>query len=634
MFEYLLQDSVILISIILTELAFLRYYHAQNPLPLKRNEIVSRLFRAIVLLSIVDFVVTVFVQDRMFKEQIGLLYGLISVYYLMYQHLFTHILEYILAKCHKYKYLEMLQKKSYLLLVFVAIVLMMNYYFGNMFYLVSTGVYIDGRYYMLLQAIPIMILVYSMVISFKERHLGVFYAMLVLAVGTIMQHFTNTIALEICIVFSVNLLYVTTESPFFFESENIKGVYNTKGFIALINQYKQTKQDFYVYGISIQNFDSLKKRYGSTDFYIGLQSFSQWLKEVNQEGYLFYTNNQCFNIITTTALDTEDLAQDIYERTKKSFKIHQNEMYIWAKFLTVKTNSAYCLNGSDIINAEQFALDIYAEKDFQLAVGDKIFAQLNYNTQVEEAIQRSIDQHNIEIYIQPIYNPSTKKIEGGEILTRINDEQLGLIMPNDFISLAEKNGSIFELSLLIFEETCHYLSQNDLESQGIKFINVNCSPVQFQNINLVTELKGISDKYGVFFSIFDFEVTESNMNSENLLKNHIAKMKEYHATASLDDFGTGGSDIFRLTSYDFTLAKLDKSLVWKYFDRKTNILVDIISMFKNENLQIVAEGVETKEMADELAILGCDYLQGYFFSKPLPAEEFLDFVKNYHQKQE
>ena len=100
----------------------------------------------------------------------------------------------------------------------------------------------------------------------------------------------------------------------------------------------------------------------------------------------------------------------------------------------------------------------------------------------------------------------------------------------------------------------------------------------------------------------------------------------------MDDFGSGGSDIFRLLNYDFSLAKLDKSVVWKYFDHKSTVMTDIISMFKHEDLKIVAEGVETKEMVVALTELGCDYLQGYYFSKPLPAEEFLDFVIAFNEK--
>ena len=135
---------------------------------------------------------------------------------------------------------------------------------------------------------------------------------------------------------------------------------------------------------------------------------------------------------------------------------------------------------------------------------------------------------------------------------------------------------------------------------------------------------------GVKFSLFDFEVTESNMNAEKLLEQHIAKTKEYQATASLDDFGKGGSDIFRLLNYDFSLAKLDKSVVWNYFDQKSTVMTDIISMFKHEKLKIVAEGVEDKTMADALSNLGCDYLQGYYFAKPLPAEDFWDFVTKFN----
>ncbi|MGY3725414.1 EAL domain, c-di-GMP-specific phosphodiesterase class I (or its enzymatically inactive variant) [Granulicatella balaenopterae] len=630
MSEYFTQDILILISILLTEFVFLKFYISQKPLPINSNRIVFRMFKAATVLTLSDLVATFCLETNVLYTESLAVYIVISIYYIMYQLLYTHILEYVFIKCHKHKKLALMQKYEPAFITLFSGILMMNYFYGNIFYLMGDAVYAEGLYFIILHILPIIILISSLMRVLKEQFIGIFYALAILFFGTIMQFVINDLALEVSLILSVILLYITTESPAFFESEGIKGVYNTQAFIKLTNEYLAKDKEFYVYGIHIHNFDSLKNRYGARDCFLGLECFSQWLKGFTDNGYLFYTFNDTFNYVTTEPIDVENVEEYLMERMKKSFKYDHIEMYIWAKLLSVTTDSQYCKDGSDIINAETVALKRYSEKHTIILVDREIYEQLDYNSKIEKIIQECIEDKQVEIYIQPLYNSVSQKIEGGEVLTRIKHEELGLIMPDDFIGLAEKNGSIFELSNIIFEKTCDYISRHDLASMGIKFINVNCSPVQFQNINLVEELKGIADRYEVDFSIFDFEVTESNMNSENLLHMHIAKMKEYGATASLDDFGTGSSDVFRLVNYDFSLAKLDKSLVWNYFDDKSSIMVDIINMFKHENLKIVAEGIETEEMVRELSLLGCEYLQGYYFSKPIPAEEFLEFVKEFN----
>ena len=149
-------------------------------------------------------------------------------------------------------------------------------------------------------------------------------------------------------------------------------------------------------------------------------------------------------------------------------------------------------------------------------------------------------------------------------------------------------------------------------------------------MRLSESLKKIAQKYNVDFSVFNFEITETALSNNTLVESQIAHLKKRGAHVSLDDFGTGSSNLARLTHFPFTESKLDMSLVWNYFETRNPIMKDVITIFKNQGLKIVAEGVETKEMAMALSGMNCDYLQGYYFSKPLPEEDFCHFISTFN----
>ena len=249
---------------------------------------------------------------------------------------------------------------------------------------------------------------------------------------------------------------------------------------------------------------------------------------------------------------------------------------------------------------------------------------------IHKILQTKMKQHDIAVYLQPIYSTVSKKIEGAEALVRLEDEAYGTIYPNDFIPLAEMSGEILELGLIIFETVCKYVKTHDLKKMGIEFISVNLSPVQFQDINLIESLYEIAMKYEIDFSIFDFEITETFVEQEQLVETQLKRFSQYGASLSLDDFGKGSSNLERLVNYPFSIAKLDLSLVWNYFNGTNKIMEDVIHIFKEEQLKIVAEGVEDEAMVHGLTSLNCNYLQGYYFAKALTMPEFDRYVSEFN----
>lgn len=131
-------------------------------------------------------------------------------------------------------------------------------------------------------------------------------------------------------------------------------------------------------------------------------------------------------------------------------------------------------------------------------------------------------------------------------------------------------------------------------------------------------------------SLIDFEITESTITDTMMLLKQMLMLQEQEATFSLDDFGTGTSNLTRLMKLPIQTVKLDMNVVHSYFTGESGVLPDLVSMFQNAKMEVVVEGVETEEMKNILSEMGCDYLQGYYFSKPVPPPEFLDFIHKFN----
>jgi EAL domain-containing protein (putative c-di-GMP-specific phosphodiesterase class I) len=162
---------------------------------------------------------------------------------------------------------------------------------------------------------------------------------------------------------------------------------------------------------------------------------------------------------------------------------------------------------------------------------------------------------------------------------------------------------------------------------GIRTINVSLSPAQCLSDQLATDLSDIAGAHNVGLETFDFEVTESSIGDLASIGRQLAVLSDAGSTFALDDFGTGVSNLTRLMGLPINVVKLDVDVVQSYFLGKSTLLPDLVQMFRNAGMKTVLEGVETAEMMEGANLMGADYQQGYYFSRPLPPDQFVDYLK-------
>ncbi len=286
---------------------------------------------------------------------------------------------------------------------------------------------------------------------------------------------------------------------------------------------------------------------------------------------------------------------------------------------------------SDIEEILKYYRSVEKVSDNVLIADKEAVERSRRRERVEYAIQNALKNNGFMVYYQPIYSVAEKRISSCEALIRLNDAELGFIGPDEFIPIAEETGRIVDIGHYVIEEVCRFIKENRPQDYGIECIDVNLSVIQCMHPEIIEDINALLMQYEVPKDMVNLEVTETaSARSYALLQ---SKLKELHTcgfTISLDDFGSGFSSVEYLINFPFDIVKLDKSLVWAYMstEKYEPILKHYMPMLHGLGLKIVAEGVETKEMLSSLEELGCDYIQGYYFSRPLPKEQFLEYVKN------
>jgi EAL domain-containing protein (putative c-di-GMP-specific phosphodiesterase class I) len=234
------------------------------------------------------------------------------------------------------------------------------------------------------------------------------------------------------------------------------------------------------------------------------------------------------------------------------------------------------------------------------------------------------------IYYQPIYDTQTQTFRSAEALLRLKDDELGFISPDEFIPMAEQNGLIIDIGDIVFRNVCCFLQKNNLEHLGVEYIEVNLSTVQCIQDNLSHRLIDIMKEYQIRPDQINFEITETaGSENEDMLLHNMNNLIATGSSFSMDDYGTGFSTANYLINLPMHIVKIDKSILWSAMKDTEALIVlqHTVAMLKALHKKIVVEGVETQEMADILIDMHCDYLQGYLYSKPIPAKEYIAFLE-------
>ena len=251
---------------------------------------------------------------------------------------------------------------------------------------------------------------------------------------------------------------------------------------------------------------------------------------------------------------------------------------------------------------------------------------------LEKNLRQAIEKNELVPYFQPIYNQRSSAIIGAETLLRWKHPEMGMISPVDFIPLAEETNLIIPIGEWLIEEVCRILSEWKRKfPEHIEYVSINISVKQLQKDNFVEIIEQNLERYNIPPHLLVLEITENILiKNFDRISQTVSKLRQKGLRFALDDFGTGYSSLTYLKKLELDIIKIDRSFIMDIVnDKYDSALVEaILSIAENFQMKVIAEGVEEKNQIEHLTAMGCSYFQGFYYSRPIPPDEFEKIIKS------
>ncbi|ABW20066.1 putative bifunctional diguanylate cyclase/phosphodiesterase [Alkaliphilus oremlandii] len=396
---------------------------------------------------------------------------------------------------------------------------------------------------------------------------------------------------------------------------------------------RSPKENFNILCIDVDGFKMVNDTLG---YEIGdqiLVRIAERLKKtINKEGELFHIRGDEFVLLIQKEDSMEKiqkLSETIIKAMAMSFVFSEKEIH-----LTVSVGIAgYPWGGSNLnllLQNAHIAVQAAKEssKSKHLVYDDSMNIKMNRKLELINNLHKALEKKEFELYYQPQIDSETNEIVGLEALLRWQNPTLGRVSPAEFIPVAEETGLIIPIGDWVLKTAC---AQNATwQKEGYKPIpvSVNISTIQFNEPLFVDKVVTILKETTLNPKWLHLEITESvAINDATLTINVLNRLQKIGVKIALDDFGTGFSSLGYLSKFKINVLKIDSSFVQDIGEDESTITKTIIVLGKNLNMEVVAEGVETNEQLDYLKNAGCDIIQGYLFSSPLPAGQIEKMFK-------
>ena len=426
---------------------------------------------------------------------------------------------------------------------------------------------------------------------------------------------------------AIIIIYLSFENPSLVTDEK-SGIFNKKALKLLINEMNLETYPVII-GFSIHTYKDLREINGNNQTDKGLALIGSFLKQTFPKCLSFYIHGGNFVLIAKKIEDAAYIQKKIQERFDQPWTTQKNaELFFEINCLQLNTKLFF--NNRELLYTTLTTSLTNLEDDSRsyVVIDIEDIKKIEENTMIKRVVETAVDQNKVELFLQPVIDAKSQKLIGAEALARLRDFNGNIIPPAQFIPIAEKNGRISMLGEQMFEKTCQFIKENDIEKLGLSWINVNLSPIQFLRRDLTKRYNLLLEKYQISSEKIHLEITEESMIDFDLLQSQMQNMKEYGFQFVLDDYGRGYSNVARMKTCPFINIKLDMEFVWDYFKCKDKILPTMVQTIKQMGFSVTAEGIESLEMAEALRDIGCDNLQGFYFSKPISEKDFVEKYGN------
>ncbi len=487
-------------------------------------------------------------------------------------------------------------------------------------------VYVVSACYFLFAVVCILIF-WNAITGKKRRVLAYFFLMV--SGGTLMQFLFPQLHMEL---FAESLamtgIMVTVEYEDDRKNQRT-GIYNATALSADVQTFLAVRRSFEVVCVKLVNFQNLLQVLGADNIEKLTLQMAEYFEGLVNKYNLYYLGLGTFAVVREK-LDEQgmELAREILRRFHDPWIIEEQENVFNAVVFYAEVPKDFrtydeimALVESNLQSDEGRKEDVCFGKDLDFLLRTSL---------VEKAILTGLQNHNFEVYYQPIYSSKDMLIQSGEVLLRLHDPELGDIYPEEFLPMVERSGLIFELGDFVLHEVCKFLNSGIPVEMGIETLNVNLSVVQCIQPSYAERLIQIVSKYDVDPGRINFELRESAATSNfESLRVFVDTMRNYGFRFSVDDYGIGYSNVHSIFSLDVDFIKIDRRILWEAQESEIGriIMESSVGMIRRMGKKILISGVESKEQIEFAEGFGVDYFQGFYFSNPVSQNEFIGILK-------
>ena len=509
---------------------------------------------------------------------------------------------------------------------------------GFIFYFDKEGQYCHGKGFILMYICAFYYMISALVYSIAGlKKIGkakfntiIFFTNAILLSIAMQMFFKGLLISQFMTSVSVLILYLSLENPENY-MDRILHIYNNKAFIEVFKVYTRKRKKFVLLGIEIGGIKYINENLGVLEGNRVMRETASFFKSVAGRKNVFHLSGSQFLIMSNDQnMDWNNVVDRISDRFSDAFECSGMEISLDVN-MCLFSYPQVVSNLEDAIDLLEYSLKYAKETGGSgIVYGDKeLLAKGKRETQIVYMLGKAIKEDGFCVHYQPIYSVEKGRYTTAEALVRFKESDIGFVSPEEFIPIAEKNGMIVRIGEIVFEKVCKFYKENHLEEKGIENIHFNLSVVECMQQKLHEKIENIMDKYQLDSSKISLEITETAaVTSREILINNMNQLIDRGFKFSMDDYGTGFSNTSTLIAYPFDEIKIDKSIVWSAMEDEKAMIAfkHSVAMIKDLDFKIVAEGVETKEQAKMLGDLGCDYFQGYYYSKPVSEDDFMSLI--------
>ena len=521
----------------------------------------------------------------------------------------------------------------------IAIVLLIIYnpISGVFFSFDSINGYTYGPWFFALHitALLYLILTFSYTILFKDKLTKVQYRTIIffiiaIIITMILQiRFHRYLITGVILSFGAITMYFTLQNPQQLK-DVLTGSFNYNAMLEYLSELLKSKQKFHLIAININDLARINRMFGLKNGNLVLNNVSSYITHLTKETWIFRMKGTRFVAIIHSDDAYYRFKSLIEKRIDSPWDIDSNSIFVSISVCSMFKLNNYVNTIDDVVNFIETSFiqtDSNGLKKRIISSDDGLYSELARMMSVESALRNALDSGiGLKLYFQPIYSIKNKQFTSAEVLLRLNDPVLGAISPAEFVPIAEKNGLVLQLDLLVVEKVCEFIVKyNPKVNFGFEYLSINLSAAEFMNTHMPTRMTELLHQFKIDPEFLIFEITETVATvSYEIVSSCMNEYRSFGFRFALDDFGTGYANLSQVVGLPFSIVKIDRELL----SGSKIVLEDLLRMFKRLGLITIIEGIETLEQSDSIQAMNVDYIQGYYYATPLDEDSFIEFIKN------